>query len=78
MTVRLSFRRSGEIIAPPFVTYIEPGTKDDVKQVYRHAIDEALNRCGRLPFSEAFKNAIPGQPISIRYVDDRSISTSQQ
>ncbi len=78
MTVRLSFRRSGEIVAMPFVTYTEPGTKDDVKQVYRHAIDEALDRCGRLPFSEAFKNAIPGRPISIRYVDDRSIRASRQ
>lgn len=78
MTVRFSFRRSGEIIAPPFVTYTKPGTKADVKQVYRHAIDEALDRCGRLSFSETFKKAIPGRPISIRYVDDRHINTGQQ
>jgi hypothetical protein len=78
MTVRFSFRRSGEIISPLSVTYTKPGTKADVKQVYRRAIDKALDRCGRLPFSEAFKKAIPGRPISIRYVDDRSIDTGQQ
>lgn len=44
MTVRFSFRRTGEIIAPPLVTYTKPGTKADIKQVYRHAIDEALDR----------------------------------
>ena len=78
MTVRFSFRRTGEIIAPPFVTYTKPGTKAEVKQVYRHAIDEALDRCGRLPFSEAFRTAIAGRPISIRYIDDRSIEAAPQ
>ena len=29
MTVRLSFRRSGEIVAMPFVTYTEPGLQGD-------------------------------------------------
>jgi hypothetical protein len=76
MTVRFAFRRSGEIMAPPFVTYTKPGTKAEVKQIYRHAIDEALDRCGRLSFSDAFKSAIAGRPISVRYVDDRSLAAN--
>lgn len=76
MTVRFAFRRTGEIMAPPFVTYTKQGTKAEVKQTYRHAIDEALDRCGRLSFSDAFKSAIAGRPISVRYVDDRSLAAN--
>jgi hypothetical protein len=76
MTVRFAFRRSGEIMAPPFVTYTKAGTKVEVKQIYRHAIDEALDRCGRLSFSDAFKSAIAGRPISVRYVDDRNFAAN--
>lgn len=71
MSVRFSFRRTGEIIAPPFVTYTTPGTKAETKQLYRHAINAALERCAPLPFSKTFSAAIAGRPISIRYVDDR-------
>lgn len=73
MTVRFSYRQSGEIIAAPFVTYTKPGTTGEVKQTYRRAIDEALDRCNRLSFSTAFKSAIAGHPISVRYVDDRRL-----
>jgi hypothetical protein len=78
MTVRFSFRRTGDIIAPPFVTYTKPGAKADVKQTYRRAIDAALDRCNRLPFSDAFKSAIAGRPISVRFIDDRSMAAAPQ
>jgi hypothetical protein len=71
MSVRFSFKRTGEIVAPPFVTYATPGTQPDTKQVYRRAIDAAFERCAPLPFSKTFGAAIAGQPISVRYVDDR-------
>jgi hypothetical protein len=78
MSVRFSFKRTGEIIAPPFVTYSTPGTKADTKQVYRRAINASLERCAPLRFSKTFSAAIAGQPISIRYVDDRIAGTSSQ
>jgi hypothetical protein len=71
MSVRLSFKRTGEIVAPPFVTYTTPGTKADTKQVYRGAINAALARCAPLPLSRSFSAAIAGRPISVRYIDDR-------
>jgi hypothetical protein len=71
MSVRFSFKRTGEIVAPPFVTYATPGAQPDTKQVYRRAIDAAFRRCAPLPFSKTFGAAIAGQPISVRYVDDR-------
>lgn len=78
MSVRFSFKRTGEMVAPPFVTYTTPGTQAETKQVYRSAINAALARCVPLAFSKRFSLAIPGKPISIRYVDDRSISADPQ
>jgi hypothetical protein len=77
MTVRFSFKRTGEIFAPPFVTYTTPGTEPHVRQAYRRAIDAALERCTPLPFSETFRAAIAGQPISVRYVDDRTMTAGR-
>src|SRR5262249_20417042 len=74
MSVRFSFKRTGEIIAPPFVTYATPGTKTDTRQAYRRAINASLERCAPLRFSKTFGTAIAGRPISIRYVDNRVLS----
>ena len=72
MSVRFSLKRSGEIMAPPFVTYTTPGTAADTRKVYRSAIDAALARCAPLPLSKGFAASIAGRPISVRYVDDRT------
>jgi hypothetical protein len=71
ISVRFSFEGTGGIVAPPIVTYTTRGTKTDTKQVYQRAISAALERCAPLPFSKTFSAAIPGRPISVRYVDDR-------
>jgi hypothetical protein len=76
MSVRFSFKRSGELIGPPFTTYTTPGTQAEMKQVYRRAIEAALKRCAPMPLSQSFSAAITGRPISVRYVDDRSMSAS--
>jgi hypothetical protein len=78
MTVRFSFKRGGEIVAPPFVTYTTPGTEAATKQVYRQAIIAALDRCTPLPLSKAFTAEIVGRPLSVRYVDDRGVGATQR
>jgi hypothetical protein len=72
MTVRFSYKRTGELMGPPRVTYTTPGTQPAVKDVYRNAITASLDRCGPMRFSKTFGAAVAGNPISIRYVDDRS------
>jgi hypothetical protein len=78
MSVRFSFKRSGELMAPPFVTYTTPGTEAATRQVYRGAITAALDRCAPMRFSTGFSAAIAGKPLSVRYVDDRSMSADAQ
>jgi hypothetical protein len=73
MSVRFAFKRSGELIAPPFVTYASPGTRTNTKQIYRDAIQASVTRCAPLPLSESLGAAIAGQPISIRFVEDRNL-----
>jgi hypothetical protein len=78
MTVRFSFKRNGELVAAPFVTYTTPGTEAAARGVYRNAITASLERCAPLPFSETFGAAIVGRPLSIRYIDDRVAAASSQ
>jgi hypothetical protein len=73
MSVRLSFKRNGQIIGPPRVTYTSPDAPADSRDVYHDAIMAALDRCTPMPFSAGLGGAIAGRPIAIRYVDNRKL-----
>jgi hypothetical protein len=72
-TIRFAFKRDGEVIAPPRVTYASHDAPSEVRDIYRDAVDAALKRCVPLHFSEAMGEAVAGRPIAIRFVDDRTI-----
>jgi hypothetical protein len=72
MSVRFAFKRSGEMIAPPRVTYATPGVSSETRDTYLHAIDAALERCTPLHFTDGMAGAIAGKPIAIRFVDNRT------
>src|SRR5262249_7952968 len=72
LLVRFAFRRNGERIGEPRVTYTTPGLEDDTRKAFRRAITEALDRCTPMPFSKGMGGAIAGRPIAIRYVDKRT------
>jgi hypothetical protein len=73
MAVRLSFKRDGEIIGMPRVTYTSPDAPADARDVYHEAIEAALGRCTPLPFTAGLGGALAGRPIAIRFVDNRTI-----
>ena len=72
-TIRFAFKRDGEIIAPPRVTYSSHDAPADVRDLYRDAVDAALARCTPLHFSDGMAGAVAGRPIAIRFVDNRTI-----
>jgi len=72
-TIRFSFKRDGEMIAPPRITYASHDAPTEVRDVYRDAIEAALKRCTPLHFSAAMGGAVAGRPIAVRFVDDRTI-----
>ena len=75
-TVRFAFKRDGEMIAPPRMTYASHDASAQVRTVYRDAIDAALKRCVPLHFTEGMGGAVAGRPIAIRFVDDRTIDNA--
>jgi hypothetical protein len=72
MSVRFAFKRSGEIISAPRVTYATRDIDPDIRTAYRDAITASLERCTPMPLSKGFGGAIAGRPIAIRFVDDRT------
>jgi hypothetical protein len=75
-TVRFAFKRDGEIVAPPFVTYSSHDAPAQVRDTYRDAVNAALQRCTPMHFSEGMGGAVAGRPIAIRFVDNRTIDSA--
>ncbi len=73
MSVRFSFKRSGEIIATPRLTYSTAGASADNRATYLKAINASLDGCLPLKFSDGLGGALAGRPIAIRYVDNREL-----
>ena len=73
MSVLFSFKRSGEIIAPPRVTFSTREVPQATRELYRNAITSSLNACVPLKFTGGLAGALAGRPIMIRYVDNRDL-----
>jgi hypothetical protein len=73
MSVRFSFRRTGEIIGTPRLTYATAGASADVRATYLKAINASLDACAPLKFTGGLGGALAGRPIAIRYVDNRDL-----
>jgi hypothetical protein len=73
MSVLFSFKRSGEIIAPPRVTYSTREVPQQTRDFYRKAITASLDACVPLKFTAGLGGALAGRPIMIRYVDNRDL-----
>jgi hypothetical protein len=72
-SVRFSFKRDGAIIATPWVTYASHDAPPEVRDIYRDAVNAALDRCTPLHFTAGMGGAVAGRPIAIRFVDNRTI-----
>jgi hypothetical protein len=77
MTVRFSFKRSGEMIGPPRLTFATAGAPADVRDTYLKAINASLDACVPLKFTGGLAGALVGRPIAIRYVDNRELGKQQ-
>jgi hypothetical protein len=73
MTVRFSFKRSGDMIGSPRITFATAGAPADVRETYFKAINASLDGCVPLKFTGGLAGALAGRPIAVRYVDNREI-----
>jgi hypothetical protein len=74
MSVRFSFKRSGEIIGAQRLTYATAGVSPDIRETYLKAINASLGACVPLKFTGGLGGALAGRPIAIRYVDNREFA----
>jgi hypothetical protein len=72
-TVRFAFKRDGELMGEPRVTYASHDAPAEVRDVYRDAVNAALTRCTPLHFTDGMGGAVAGRPIAMRFVDNRTI-----
>jgi hypothetical protein len=77
MSVRFSFKRSGEMIGPPRMTFSTAGAPSDVRDAYLKAINASLSACIPLKFTNGLGGALAGRPIAIRYVDNRALGRAE-
>jgi hypothetical protein len=73
ITVMISFKRNGELIGEPRITYESKDASPEDRKTYRLAVGEALARCTPLPFTEALGNALAGRPMTMRFIDNRKL-----
>jgi len=78
MSVRMSFKRNGELIGPPRVTYTTPEATREQRETYLEAITSTIGRCTPLPFTDAMGGAVAGRPVAIRFIDDRPLRMEHQ
>ena len=71
ITVLISFKRNGELFGQPRITFQSGDASDAERASYPTAVAETLKRCASLPFTEAFGNGMAGEPLAMRFVDDR-------
>jgi hypothetical protein len=77
ITVMLSFKRNGELLGKPRITYETPNASEDERLSYRVAMAQALTRCMPLQFTDGLGNALAGRPITIRFIDNRKLQQAE-
>jgi hypothetical protein len=73
ITVMMSFRRNGELLGQPRITFESADATDDDRLAYRTAVAEMIKRCAPLPFTDGFGNAAAGRPFTMRFIDNRKL-----
>ena len=73
ITVLLSFKRNGEILGMPRITYETREASEDERLSYRVAMAQALRRCTPLPFTDALGGALAGRLLTVRFIDNRKL-----
>ena len=66
VAIRMSFKRTGEILGLPLITFERPNASEDERNEIHAAIAAMLSRCSPLPLSDALGNIIAGHPINVR------------
>ena len=68
VTVTMSFRRSGEILGKPRITYSRLFGEMDAQRAFVSSVLAAISACTPLSFTEGLGGSIAGRPFAMRFV----------
>ncbi|MBZ6079130.1 hypothetical protein [Microvirga puerhi] len=71
VTLRIAFKRNGDVLGKPRITYYRAGNMPDQREPFTRSIQEAFTRCTPLPFSEKLGGAVAGRIFTFRFSDTR-------
>ena len=71
ITVLMSFKRNGELLGQPRITFQSREASQTQRASYRTAVAQTFKQCASLRFTEALGRAVAGQPLTMTFVDDR-------
>jgi hypothetical protein len=71
VTLKLAFKRNGELLAEPRFTYTTHEAPAEVKTAYHEAALDMLKRCTPLPITAELGGAIAGRPFVVPIVETR-------
>jgi hypothetical protein len=70
VTIRISFKRNGEVLGKPMITHYREGEPDAAnREAFTQAVREALVRCSPMPFTDKLGAAVAGRPFTFRFID---------
>ncbi|MEZ0221820.1 hypothetical protein AB7714_03655 [Tardiphaga sp. 1201_B9_N1_1] len=72
ITVLFSFKRSGELLGRPRITFETPDASEADSVAYRTAVMETLQHCTPMPFTGGLGDAVAGRPFRVRFDDRRN------
>jgi hypothetical protein len=72
ITARVGFNGGGHPLGPPRFTYVTPTLSEEIKDEFRNAVSDALQRCTPLSFSPEFGASIAGVPLILIF-DERGL-----
>lgn len=68
ITVRLAFRRDGDLMGEPRITFISPAQGAERRAALRNSMLRAISLCVPMRFTPAMASTIAGRPFAIRFI----------
>jgi hypothetical protein len=78
VTIRISFKRNGEVLGKPMITHYREGEPNaENREAFTQAVREALARCSPMPFTDKLGAAVAGRPFTFRFLDSPAAEKPQ-
>jgi hypothetical protein len=78
LSLRLAFKRDGELLADPRFTYTTHDAPEKVKAAYQAAALDMLKHCTPLPITDKFGGAIAGRPFVVAIRETRALGAGDR